>query len=348
MLLMFPQTEQAATDLTGRRHSNMGHASGTPHKTHPTLDLSAFTSGFDKAFPRNTSQPAPTYFSHPFPVMERVAAPSLFVPLSAVAPPLFPSPSPSLSPLPPPPPPPPPPASEDLQAKLQCPTPDPSFHHEISEGLSHEPPQSAVAPPLSPSPLPLPPLPTSKDLQDELPALQQLRAEGEVQRRDRSSDVVPAGNLKPQQPVTNTLWRSLGAYVQRADILGPVEMVMPDTPEEDGTTGTREVPRSLPRSDWQLHFENVIVMVATTTLHNPTDNSEVYSSHPYGDLRTNRIIASRVWSVYSVHVQNGRVRVWFVGSLDKPAQVGWRLMMLLWEFSEAIGEAARWKVKDQL
>ncbi|KAF8499390.1 hypothetical protein BU17DRAFT_102796 [Hysterangium stoloniferum] len=116
---------------------------------------------------------------------------------------------------------------------------------------------------------------------------------------------------------------------------------MPDTPEEDGTTGTQEVPSSVSRSDWQLRFENVIAMVAPTTLHIPTDNSEIYSSHPYGDLQTYRTIASKVWSVYSVYVQNGRVRGWFVGSLDKPAQVGWRLKMLLWEFAEAIGEIGR-------
>ncbi|KAF8499394.1 hypothetical protein BU17DRAFT_102800 [Hysterangium stoloniferum] len=149
-----------------------------------------------------------------------------------------------------------------------------------------------------------------------------------------------ARHLKPQQPVTNTLRRSLGAYVQRPGIQGPVGMVMPDTPEEDGTTGTQEVSRSLPRSDWQLHFENVVAMVAPTTLHIPTDNSEVYSSHLYGDLQTHRIIASRFWSVYSVHVQNGRVRGWFVGSLDKSVQVGCRLKMLLWEFAEADGEGS--------
>ncbi|KAF8515233.1 hypothetical protein BU17DRAFT_93724 [Hysterangium stoloniferum] len=122
-----------------------------------------------------------------------------------------------------------------------------------------------------------------------------------------------------------------------ADILGPVGMVMPNTPEEDGTSGTQEVPRS--DSQLQLRFENVIAMVAPTMLHIPTDNLEVYSPHPYGDLQTNRIIASRLWSVYSVHVQNSRVRGWFVGSLDKPVQVGWRLKMLLWEFGEAVGEA---------
>ncbi|KAF8491389.1 hypothetical protein BU17DRAFT_72665 [Hysterangium stoloniferum] len=148
-----------------------------------------------------------------------------------------------------------------------------------------------------------------------------------------------SGNLKPQQPVTKTLWRSLGAYVQMADILGPVGMVMPNTPEEDGTSGTQEVPRSLPRSDSQLRFENVIAMVAPTMLHIPTDNLEVYSPRPYGDLQTNRIIASRLWSVYSVHVQNSRLRGWFVGSHDKPVQVGWRLKMLLWKFAEAVGEA---------
>ncbi|KAF8524119.1 hypothetical protein BU17DRAFT_63477 [Hysterangium stoloniferum] len=113
---------------------------------------------------------------------------------------------------------------------------------------------------------------------------------------------------------------------QRPGIQGPVGMVMPDTPEEDGTTGTQEVSRSLPRSDWQLHFEAVVAMVAPTTLHIPTDNSEVYSSHLYGDLQTHRIIASRFWSVYSVHVQNGRVRGW--------------LEMLLWEFAEADGEGS--------
>ncbi|KAF8489501.1 hypothetical protein BU17DRAFT_104236 [Hysterangium stoloniferum] len=104
-----------------------------------------------------------------------------------------------------------------------------------------------------------------------------------------------------------------------ADILGPVGMVMPNTPEEDGTSGTQEVPRSLPRSDSQLRFENVIAMVAPTMLHIPTDNLEVYSPRPYGDLQTNRIIASRLWSVYSVHVQNSRLRGWF--------------------FAEAVGEA---------
>ncbi|KAF8497684.1 hypothetical protein BU17DRAFT_103205 [Hysterangium stoloniferum] len=131
-----------------------------------------------------------------------------------------------------------------------------------------------------------------------------------------------SGNLKPQQPVTKTLWRSLGAHVQMADILGPVGMVMPNTPEEDGTSGTQEVPLSLPRSDSQLRFENVIAMVAPTMLHIPTDNLEVYSPRPYGDLQTNRIIAR-----------------WFVGSHDKPVQVGWRLKMLLWKFAEAVGEA---------
>ncbi|KAF8492482.1 hypothetical protein BU17DRAFT_72627 [Hysterangium stoloniferum] len=135
-----------------------------------------------------------------------------------------------------------------------------------------------------------------------------------------------SGNLKPQQPVTKTLWRSLGAYVQMADILGPVGMVMPNTPEEDGTSGTQEVPRSLPRSDSQLRFENVIAMVAPTMLHIPTDNLEVYSPRPYGDLQTNRIIA---------------------------IQVGWRLKMLLWKFAEAVWRGRlirqlRWKVKDQL
>ncbi|KAF8491783.1 hypothetical protein BU17DRAFT_104028 [Hysterangium stoloniferum] len=94
---------------------------------------------------------------------------------------------------------------------------------------------------------------------------------------------------------------------------------MPNTPEEDGTSGTQEVPRSLPRSDSQLRFENVIAMVAPTMLHIPTDNLEVYSPRPYGDLQTNRIIASRLWSVYSVHVQNSRLRGWF--------------------FAEAVGEA---------
>ncbi|KAF8503050.1 hypothetical protein BU17DRAFT_101842 [Hysterangium stoloniferum] len=110
--------------------------------------------------------------------------------------------------------------------------------------------------------------------------------------------------------------------------------------EEDGTTGTQEVPRSMPRSYWQLRFENIIAMVAPTTLHIPTDNLEVYSPHLYGDLQTNRIIASRLWSVCSVHVQNIRLRGWFFGSLDKPVQVGWRLKMLLWEFAEAVGEGS--------
>ncbi|KAF8511637.1 hypothetical protein BU17DRAFT_97083 [Hysterangium stoloniferum] len=139
-----------------------------------------------------------------------------------------------------------------------------------------------------------------------------------------------AAHLKPQQSVTNTLWRSLGAYVR-------VGMGMPDTPAEDGTTGTQEISHSLARSDWQLRFENVVDMIASAMLHIPTDDSEVYSSHLYGDLQMNRTIASRLWSVYSVHVQNGRVRGWLVGSLDKPVQVRWRLE-ILWEFSEAVRE----------
>ncbi|KAF8515234.1 hypothetical protein BU17DRAFT_93725 [Hysterangium stoloniferum] len=79
-------------------------------------------------------------------------------------------------------------------------------------------------------------------------------------------------------------------------------------------------------------------MVAPTTLHIPTDNWEVYSPPLYNDLQTNRIIASRLWSVCSVHVRNSRLRGWFFGSLDKPVQVGWK--MLLWEFAEAVGEGS--------
>ncbi|KAF8509516.1 hypothetical protein BU17DRAFT_70403 [Hysterangium stoloniferum] len=87
--------------------------------------------------------------------------------------------------------------------------------------------------------------------------------------------------------------------------------------EEDGTTGTQEVPRSMPRSYWQLRFENFIAVVAPTTLHIPIDNLEVYSPHLYGDLQTNRIIASRLWSVYSFHVKNSRVRGWLFGGQFK-------------------------------
>ncbi|KAF8491795.1 hypothetical protein BU17DRAFT_72646 [Hysterangium stoloniferum] len=129
-----------------------------------------------------------------------------------------------------------------------------------------------------------------------------------------------SGNLKPQQPVTKTLWRSLGAYVQMADILGPVGMVMPNTPEEDGTSGTQEVPRSLPRSDSQLRFENVIAMTTWRSIL------------PVRTVTFKRIGSSPVdCGLYT--------RSMCKIADYEDVQVGWRLKMLLWKFAEAVGEA---------